>query len=58
MLDTTKKAGIKVDKVYGDKAYFRKTILDNIKAINAKAYIPVCATVYKVDESKFSYKCV
>lgn len=28
MLDETKKAGISVDEVYGDKAYFRKSILD------------------------------
>lgn len=55
MLEQTKKAGIKIDEVYGDKAYFRKFILDDIKTINAKAYIPVSATVYRIDESEFFY---
>lgn len=55
MLEQTKKAGIKVKEVYGDKAYFRKPILDDIKEINAKAYIPVSESVYRIDESKFTY---
>lgn len=55
MLEQTKKAGIKIEEVYGDKAYFRKPILDDIKEINAKAYIPVSESVYRIDESEFTY---
>ena len=38
-----------------DKAYFKKPILDDIKEIGAKPYIPVSAAAYKIDEEKFSY---
>ena len=31
----------------GDKAYFKKPILDNIKELEAKPYIPVSAMAYK-----------
>ena len=55
MLEQTKKAGIRIDEVYADKAYFRKPILDDIKEINAKAYIPVSESVYRIDESEFTY---
>ncbi|MGD9679468.1 MAG: IS1182 family transposase [Vulcanibacillus sp.] len=55
MLEQTKKAGIAVEEVYGDKAYFRKPILDNIAEINAKAYIPVSSAVYRIDESEYTY---
>jgi transposase len=55
MLEQTQKAGIAIEEVYGDKAYFRKPILDSIKEIKAKAYIPVSATVYRIDESEYTY---
>lgn len=55
LLDRTKEAGIKLKEVYADKAYFRKEILDTVKQLNAKAYIPVSQTVYRIDESEFSY---
>lgn len=55
MIEQTITSGIKIEEFYGDKAYFRRPILDNIEAINAKAYIPVSASVYKIDESQFSY---
>jgi hypothetical protein len=51
----TKKSGVKLQEVYGDKAYFRKSILDQIEEVKAKAYIPVSATVYRLDESEYSY---
>lgn len=54
-LKRTTAAGIEINEVYGDKAYFRKDILDSIKCYGAKAYIPVSEVVYKIDESKFSY---
>jgi transposase len=55
MLADTKKTGMIIEEVYGDKAYFRKPILDTIEEINASAYIPVSSVVYKLDESVFSY---
>ncbi len=55
LLEETKKSGIKLEEVYGDKAYFRKSILDQIEEAEAKAYIPVSATVYRLDESEYSY---
>jgi len=55
MLEQTKQAGIAVEEVYGDKAYFRKSILDDIATINAKPYIPVSAVVYRIDESEYTY---
>lgn len=55
MLSDTLKSGISVEEVYGDKAYFRKTILTDIEAFKAKAYIPVSSVVYRLDESEFTY---
>jgi transposase len=55
MIDETSKSGIKIDEFFGDKAYFRKPILNIIDEIKAKAYIPVSASVYRIDESKYSY---
>ena len=54
-LARTKDTGIEIEEVYGDKAYFRKNILDTIEGYGAKAYIPVSETVYKIDESKYIY---
>lgn len=55
MLNDTQSSGITVKEVYADKAYFRKPILDEIKAFKAKAYIPVSSVVYRLDESEFTY---
>jgi len=55
MIDETLKSGIKIDEFFGDKAYFRKPILNIIEEIKAKAYIPVSESVYRIDESEFSY---
>lgn len=55
MIDETLKTGIRIDEFFGDKAYFRKPILSIIDEIEAKAYIPVSASVYRIDESKYSY---
>ncbi len=55
MLAQTIKSGMTIEEVYGDKAYFRKTILDVIEEIKARAYIPVSSLVYRIDESQFSY---
>ncbi len=55
MLKQTEDAGINIKEVYGDKAYFRKPILDTIKDIEAEAYIPISPSAYKIDESQFTY---
>lgn len=55
LIDKTLDSGIKIDEFFGDKAYFRKPILNIIEEIQAKAYIPVSASVYRIDESKYSY---
>lgn len=55
MLEETIKSGINLEEVYGDKAYFRKPILDKIQSLNAKPYIPVSAVVYRLDESQYRY---
>ncbi|MRX74432.1 IS1182 family transposase [Bacillus lacus] len=55
LLELTKKSGVRIEKVFGDKAYFRKPILDKIKESEAKAYIPVSEMAYKIDEEIFSY---
>ena len=55
LLELTKKSGLTIDEVYGDKAYFRKPILDKINDVNAKAYIPVSEMAYKIDEDLYSY---
>jgi transposase len=55
LIEHTLNANIDIKEFYGDKAYFRKHILDEIKEINATAYIPVSETVYRIDESKYTY---
>lgn len=55
MLEQTSKSGINIEEVYGDKAYFRKPILDAIRELEAKPYIPLSYSVYRIDESKYSY---
>lgn len=55
MLERTCESGVTVKEVYGDKAYCRKKVLDSLKERQIEGYIPVSASVYKIDESYFSY---
>ena len=55
LYDRTKEAGFKPKEAYGDKAYFRKAILDKLEEESTDAIIPVSETVYRLDESRFSY---
>ena len=55
LLERTIKSGLTIEELYGDKAYFRKNILDSVKAYEAKVYIPVSEMAYKIDEEQFSY---
>jgi hypothetical protein len=45
MLEETKKSAMTIEEVYVDRAYFRKSILDDIREIKASAYIPVSSVV-------------
>jgi len=51
----TRKAGIAINSLYGDKAYFRKDILEILKLNKIIPYIPVSASSYKIDETLYSY---
>jgi hypothetical protein len=55
LLDKALSTGMKVAEFYGDKAYFRKDIIDALNEKKIKGYIPVSASVYKVDEELFAY---
>ena len=55
LLEKTKQSGVEIKELYGDKAYFRKDILDQLEEQKIKGYIPVSASVYKIDEELFSY---
>jgi transposase len=55
LLGKTVKADIQPKEIFGDKAYFRKDILDSIETIGAEALIPVSASAYRINEQRFSY---
>lgn len=55
LYELSKQAGINIEAIYGDKAYFKKDILDMVKANAVKAYIPVNACSYRIDEDLFHY---
>lgn len=55
LYETSKKSGLKVDKVYGDKAYFKMEILDLLKEDNVESIIPVNACTYRVNEELYKY---
>ncbi len=55
LLEKTEEAGIKVEAVTADKAYFRKEILDELEQKKIESVIPVSAVVYHLDEDLFSY---
>ncbi|MGB9763667.1 MAG: IS1182 family transposase [Minisyncoccia bacterium] len=51
----TKECGIQIKNVYGDKAYFRQSIIDLLENEKINIYIPVSQSAYKMDESKYTY---
>jgi len=55
LLERTLKSGAPVEELYGDKAYFRKDILDKVEEIGAESYIPVSESAYRINEERFSY---
>ncbi|MDP2926353.1 MAG: IS1182 family transposase [Nanoarchaeota archaeon] len=54
-MENTIEAGINIKTGYGDKAYFRKSIIEELERINAEVIIPPSECVYRIDESKYSY---
>ncbi len=44
-----------MSEMYGEIAYFRKSILDDILSLKANPYIPVSSLVCRLDESQFTY---
>lgn len=55
LLDLAQRSGLEIDEIYGDKAYFKKGILDQITGIGAKPYIPVSPMAYRIDDERFRY---
>jgi len=55
LYELTKKAGVDVGALFGDKAYFKQAILEKLKESGAKAYIPISHSAYRIDEDRFSY---
>ena len=55
LLEQTEQSGMKVEAVTADKAYFRKDILDELEQKKIESVIPVSATVYRINETLFSY---
>lgn len=51
----TIKSGLKINSFYGDKAYFKIKIIEKLEKENIKAYIPVSACSYKVDDEFYKY---
>lgn len=54
-LKNTDLCGIEINEVYGDKAYFRKTLLEELKNRKIESYIPVSASVYKMEGTNYTY---
>ncbi len=55
LLERTEDAGVKVEAVTADKAYFRKDILDELEQKKIESVIPISACAYKIDEDLFAY---
>ena len=55
LLEKTEKAGVNVEAVTGDKAYFRKDILDELEQKKIESIIPISASAYRVNEDYFAY---
>jgi len=51
----TKECGVNIKEGYGDKAYFRKPILDILEKDKVEVIIPVSESVYRIDENRYKY---
>jgi len=55
LFNNTKDCNIEIKEAYGDKAYFRKSILDLLKDNTVDTFIPVSESVYRIDDNKYTY---
>jgi hypothetical protein len=55
LLDRTMETGIHINEMFGDKAYFKKEILDSNKFNSITSYIPVSLSAFKMSDEWFSY---
>ena len=55
LLNLTMKSGIDPDAAYGDKAYCRPDVLEEIRKLEINAYIPISHSAYRIREELFSY---
>ena len=55
LYNRTIKSGLKINKFFGDKAYFRANIIKKLEEENITAYIPVSASAYRIDEEMYNY---
>ena len=55
LCDRTLEAGLKIAEFFGDKAYFMPQILNRLKGLGTKTYIPVSVSSYKVNDEFYSY---
>ena len=55
LYNKTIKSGLKINSFYGDKAYFKIGIIEKLEKEKIKAYIPVSASAYKVDDEFYKY---
>ena len=55
LYERNKQSGLNINAMFGDKAYFKKDILETLKSDKVKAYIPVSACSYRINEDLFSY---
>jgi transposase len=55
LCNRTLEAGLKIAEFFGDKAYFIPQILNRLKELGTRAFIPVSASSYKIDEELYSY---
>ncbi len=55
LMEKSENTGIKIDSFYGDKAYFKRDIIDDLEKNNIDIYIPTSPSAYRVDEELYSY---
>ena len=55
LYNRTIKSGLKINKFFGDKAYFKINIIEKLENERIKIYIPTNPCTYRVDEEIFRY---
>ena len=55
LYNRTIKSGLKINKFYGDKAYFKINIIKKLEKEKIEIYIPTNPCTYRVDEELYKY---